>query len=262
IFDSKCTSLIPGVYFGQGSSVRVCKPCEDMINSREYDSSDLSDIEQSPVATPNPGSKDLINGPPTNDAKEDEDDASSIRSQSIEHVLKTPTMAIPATRRVNENGNRRSAVLEIGSERPLTRPTSSRSLRSSAILRPQPEHRRHLSRQQLRGFKPYHEERAPFQQRRHLEDANNTDRLPAFHRDNIIDPDLAQYLSDDASSGDEQPNLLSVASDNNLAKSSGEHERATFGGLLAAVKKGRSRFSDRSTANGQSTYHAIPEDEI
>jgi 1-phosphatidylinositol-3-phosphate 5-kinase len=251
IFDSKCTSLIPGVYFGQGGSVRVCKPCEDMINSREYDSSDLSDIEQSPVTTPNPGNMGFsINGSPANGAKEDEDDASSIRSQSIEHVLKTPTMAIPATRRVNESGNRRSAVLEIGSERPLTRPTSSRSLRSSAGLRPHPSHKRHHSRQQLRGFKPYHEERAPFQQRRHLEDANNTDRLPAFHRDNIIDPDLAQYLSDDASSGDEQPNLLSVASDTNLAKSSGEHERATFGGLLAAVKKSRSRFSDRSTVNG------------
>ncbi|EEA21986.1 Mitochondrial distribution and morphology protein 12 [Talaromyces marneffei ATCC 18224] len=253
IFDSKCTSLLPGVYFGQGSSVRVCKPCEDMINSREYDSSDLSDIEQSPVTTPNPGNMDFsINGSPANGAREDEDDASSIRSQSIEHVLKTPTMAIPATRRVNESGNRRSAVLEIGSERPLTRPTSSRSLRSSANPSRHPMgHKRHHSRQQhLRGFKPYHEDRAPFQQRRHLEDANNTDRLPAFHRDNIIDPDLAQYLSDDASSGDEQPNLLSVASDNNLAKSSGEHERATFGGLLAAVKKGRSRFSDRSTANG------------
>lgn len=251
IFDSKCTSLLPGVYFGQGSSVRVCKPCEDMIISREYDSSDLSDIEQSPVATPNLGNMDFpVNGPLANAAKEVEDDASSIRSQSIEHVLKTPTMAIPATRRVNESGNRRSAVLEIGSERPLPRPTSSRSLRSSASLRPHPGHRRHLSRQQLRGFKPYHEERAPFQQRRHLEDANNTDRLPAFHRDNIIDPDLAQYLSDDASSGDEQPNLLSVASDHNIAKSSGEHERATFGGLLAAVKKSRSRFSDRSTVNG------------
>lgn len=250
IFDSKCTSLIPGVYFGQGSSVRVCKPCEDMINSREYDSSDLSDIEQSPVTTPNPANMDFpINGSPANGMKEDEDDASSIRSQSIEHVLKTPTMAIPATRRVHESGNRRSAVLEIGSERPLTRPTSSKSLRPSASLRGH-GHKRHHSRQQhLRGFKPYHEDRAPFQQRRHLEDANNTDRLPAFHRDNIIDPDLAQYLSDDASSGDEQPNLLSVASDNNLAKSSGEHERATFGGLLAAVKKGRSRFGDR-TANG------------
>ncbi|EED16341.1 1-phosphatidylinositol-3-phosphate 5-kinase (Fab1), putative [Talaromyces stipitatus ATCC 10500] len=250
IFDSKCTSLIPGVYFGQGSSVRVCKPCEDMINSREYDSSDLSDIEQSPITTVNPGHLEFpFVGSPVRD---DEDDSSSIRSQSIEHVLKTPTMAIPATRRVNESGNRRSAVLEIGSERPLTRPTSSRSLRSSASLRSHPMgHKRHHSRQQhIRGFKSYHEDRAPFQQRRHLEDANNADRLPAFHRDNIIDPDLAQYLSDDASSGDEQPNLLSVTSDTNLAKSSGEHERATFGGLLAAVKKGRSRFSDRSTANG------------
>jgi 1-phosphatidylinositol-3-phosphate 5-kinase len=252
IFCSKCTSLIPGVFFGQNSSVRVCKPCEDMVNSREYDSSDLSDIEQSPVTT-NPGNFDFstTNGSIPVGPVEEEDDTSSVVSQSIEHVLKTPTMAIPATRRVNENGNRRSAVLEIGTERPMTRPTSSssKSLRSSTGVRFQPMgHKRHPSRQHLRGFKPFHDDRAPFRQRRHLEDANQKDRLPAFHHDNIIDPDLAQYLSDDASSGDEQ-NMLSVVSDNSMSKGSAEHERATFGGLLAAVKKGRSRFSDRSVAN-------------
>ncbi|OKL56604.1 hypothetical protein UA08_08153 [Talaromyces atroroseus] len=251
IFDSKCTSLIPGAFFGQNSSVRLCKPCEDMVNSREYDSSDLSDIEQSPITT-NPGNFDFstTNGSIPVGSVEEDDDTSSVVSQSIEHVLKTPTMAIPATRRVNENGNRRSAVLEIGTERPLTRPTSSRSLRSSAGLRNHPMvHKRHHSRQQhLRGFKPFHDDRAPFQQRRHLEDISQKERLPAFHHDNIIDPDLAQYLSDDASSGDEQ-NLLSVVSDNHMTKVGAEHEKATFGGLLAAVKKGRSRFGERSVAN-------------
>ncbi|CRG90028.1 1-phosphatidylinositol-3-phosphate 5-kinase [Talaromyces islandicus] len=250
IFDSKCTSLIPGTLFGQSGSIRVCKPCEDMINSREYDSSDLSDIEQSPVVTSAVGFEFPANGTANRVIADDDDDTSSVVSLSVEHVMKTPTMAIPATRRMAESGNRRSAVLEIGPERLLTRPTSSRSLRSSANLRSHSiSHKRHHSRQQLlRGFKASHEDRAPFQ-RRHLDDSQQSSRLPAFHRDSIIDPDLAQYLSDDASSGDEQPSLLSVVSDNSLPKAS-EHEKVTFGGLLAAVKKSRSRISDRSMPNG------------
>ncbi|KAJ5669092.1 hypothetical protein N7462_010162 [Penicillium macrosclerotiorum] len=160
-------------------------------------------------------------------------------------------MAIPATRRAGEGHNRRSAVLEINSDRPLTRPTSSRSLRSSLGVRAHSiSHKRHHSRQQyIRSFKPYHEDRAPFQ-RRHPDDFSAESRLPAFHKDNIIDPDLAQYLSDDASSGDDQPNLLSAVSESNLSKSGGDTERAaTLGGFLAAMKKGRSAFGDRSVAS-------------
>ena len=59
-----------------------------------------------------------------------------------------------------------------------------------------------------------------------------------------IDPDLAQYLSDDASSGDEQPSLLSAVTENSLSKSGGDSERAPLGGLLAVMKKGRSAFGD------------------
>jgi 1-phosphatidylinositol-3-phosphate 5-kinase len=108
-------------------------------------------------------------------------------------------------------------------------------------------HKRHGSRQQqyIRSFKPYHEDRAPFQ-RRNLDDFPFEARLPAFHRDNIIDPDLAQYLSDDASSADEQPSLMAAVSDNTLSKSGGDHDRAGLGGFLAAMKKGRSAFGDRS----------------
>lgn len=250
IFDSKCTVLIPGAEFGQSGSIRVCKPCENMINSRDDDSSDFSDNEQSPVVLnnrlPEPQSTGIGGR-----LHADDDDTCSVMSQSIEHIMKTPTMAIPATRRTAEGSNRRSAVLEIDSDHPLARPTSSRSLRSSAGLRSHSMgHKRHHSRQQyIRSFKSYHEDRAPFQ-RRHLEDINQGERLPAFHRDSIIDPDLAQYLSDDASSGDEQPSLLSVVSDVSLPKGGGDNEKATFGGFLAAVKKGRSRFGDRSIANG------------
>ncbi|KAE8353985.1 hypothetical protein BDV28DRAFT_132015 [Aspergillus coremiiformis] len=248
IFDSKCTLLIPGVRFGQPGTIRVCKPCEAMINGHDDDSSEFSDSEQSPVVV-NPRISDLGLGTyprPT----ADDDDASSIVSQSIDQVMKTPTMAIPATRRAGEGHNRRSAVLEISPDRPLARPTSSRSLKSSLSGRTHPMgHKRHHSRQQfIRNFKPYHDDRAPFQ-RRYVEDTALESRLPAFHKDNIIDPDLAQYLSDDASSGDEQPSLLSAVSEGSLSKSGGDNERTTFGGLLAAMKKGRSAFADRGSAN-------------
>ncbi|KAJ5514609.1 Zinc finger FYVE/PHD-type [Penicillium fimorum] len=246
IFDSKCTLLISGARFGQPGSIRVCKPCEKMINAHDDDSSEFSDSEQSPIVG-NPRVSEL-SWTNTGRTSADDDDSSSVVSQSIDHVLRTPTMAIPATRRAGEGHNRRSAILEIDSDRPLARPTSSRSLRSSLGGRPHSiSHKRHHSRQQyIRGFKPYHEDRAPFQ-RRHADEIDVESRLPAFHKDNIIDPDLAQYLSDDASSGDEQPSLLSAVSEGTLSKSGGESERASFGGLLAAVKKGRSAFGDRNT---------------
>ncbi|KAJ5669091.1 Zinc finger FYVE/PHD-type [Penicillium macrosclerotiorum] len=49
IFDSKCTLLISGSRFGQPGSIRVCKPCEAMINAHDDDSSEFSDSEQSPI---------------------------------------------------------------------------------------------------------------------------------------------------------------------------------------------------------------------
>ncbi|KAL2822733.1 hypothetical protein BDW59DRAFT_163716 [Aspergillus cavernicola] len=246
IFDSKCTLLIPGEKFGQPGTIRVCKPCEHMINGHDDDSSEFSDSEQSPIVV-NPRVSELSTGNSSRFGADD-DDAASIVSQSMDHVLKTPTMAIPATRRAGEGHNRRSAVLEISPDRPLARPTSSRSLKSSLSGRTHSMgHKRHHSRQQvIRNFKSVHDDRAPFQ-RRHADDSPFESRLPAFHKDNIIDPDLAQYLSDDASSGDEQPSLLAAVAEGSLSKSGGDNERTTFGGLLAAMKKGRSAFGDRST---------------
>ncbi|KAL4956387.1 hypothetical protein BDW69DRAFT_158611 [Aspergillus filifer] len=244
IFDSKCTLLIPGEKFGQPGTIRVCKPCEHMINGHDDDSSEFSDSEQSPIVV-NPRISELSTGN-TSRMGADDDDAASIISQSIDN-MKTPTMAIPATRRVGEGHNRRSAVLEISPDRPLARPTSSRSLKST--LSGRMGHKRHHSRQQvIRNFKPYHDDRAPFQ-RRHGDDSPFETRLPAFHKDNIIDPDLAQYLSDDASSGDEQPSILAAVSEGPLPKSAGgDHERTMLSGLFASMKKGRSTFGDRNSA--------------
>lgn len=243
IFDSKCTLLIAGNRFGQPGSIRVCKPCEAMINGHDDDSSEFSDSEQSPIV--NPRISELSWGGNAR-ASFDDDDSSSVMSQSIDHVLKTPTLAIPATRRAAEGHNHRSAVLEIKPDRSLARPTSSRSLRSSMGGRPLGHKRHHSRPQYIRSLKPYHDDRAPFQ-RRYVDEYSAGSRLPAFHKDNIIDPDLAQYLSDDASSGDEQPSLMSTLADNQLSKGGGDNDRAIFGGLFAAMKKGRSAFGDRSS---------------
>ncbi|KAK4547146.1 hypothetical protein LTR36_001367 [Oleoguttula mirabilis] len=69
--------------------------------------------------------------------------------------------------------------------------------------------------------------------------------LPAFHNDNVIDPDLAPFLSDDESDEDDTPNILSALEH---GASPGERERLGVSGLFAsAVKKGRSRLGDRGT---------------
>ena len=246
IFDNKCTMLIGGSQFGSTSSVRVCKPCEAIISAHGYDSSDdsLEDVSQpSPTALRphTPIAQQELKGAPLLD-----DDAASIISQSLEHVRKTPTMNLPVRRAVDSR-NRRSAILEFDADdRLLARPSSSRSLKSSHTIGH--GHKRHYSRHQhIRNFKAYHEDRAPFQSRM-AEDLPRDAPQSAFHHDNIIDPDLAQYLSDDASSDDDQPNILAV-SEGKLSRSVPESERAPFGGLFAAVRKGRSRFAERSVAN-------------
>jgi 1-phosphatidylinositol-3-phosphate 5-kinase len=250
IFDANCTSLVSGAQFGQNGSLRVCKPCEAIIIAHDEDSSDYSNEETnlpSPFETHYRSSTFDIDTPRGQNGYDD-DDTASIYSQSMEHIVKTPTMAIPATRRTGGGSNRRSAVLEFDSDRPLQRPSSSRSLKTSITGRPiSMSHKRHHSRHQhLRNFKAYHEERAPFQ-RRPTEYTEG--RLSAFHHDNIIDPDLAQYLSDEASSGDDQPSIFANVNADNLSRSVGETDRGAFGGLLAVVKKGRSRFGDRNTAS-------------
>ena len=43
-------------------------------------------------------------------------------------------------------------------------------------------------------------------------------RLPAFHDDNIIDPDLAPYMSDEGSSDDEQMSILATMNGGGMLK--------------------------------------------
>lgn len=250
IFDHKCTSTVPGAHFGSVNPVRVCKPCEAIISSRDDDSSDYS-IEE--IALPEP-----VNRPHTpldqklaRDSPRFDDDNASVLSQSLEQMARTPTMSFPVRRALDSN-NRNSAILEFDSHRPLPRPSSSRSLRTAhSISHPHIHghgHKRHNSRHQhVRNYKAYHEERAPFQKRL-PEETLREGKQSAFHKDSIIDPDLAQYLSDDASSDEEQSVDVNFE-ESKLSRSGPESDKASIGGLLAAVRKGRSRFAEKSIAS-------------
>jgi len=238
IFDNKCTTLISGTYFDVPGLVRVCKPCEVIITSHEDDSSDYSDDMTTADLSARPRTPDFSS------ARYDDDNISVI-SHSLEHIARTPVMNLPV-RRALDKGNHSSAIFEIDApDHGLPRPTSSRSLRTAHTMGY--GHKRHHSKHgHIRSVKPYHEDRVPFQ-RQTLEELRGQ-RNSAFHRDSVIDPELAQYLSDDASS-DEEPTLHPSNSSEKLSRSNPDSERTTIGGLLAAVRKGRSRMGDRSIAS-------------
>ena len=242
IFDNKCTILINGTNFGSMGAVRVCKPCEAIILSHDDDSSDYSvesmALPESLTRPRTPDPAHLLQS-----ARYDDDNVSML-SQSLEQMSKTPTMNLPIRRAYN-SADRSSKVLEFDTDQPLARPISSRSLKATHSIGH--GHKRHHSRHQhVRTFKAYHEERAPFQKRT-VEEIAKDSKASAFHRDSIIDPDLAQYLSDDASSGDEQSVNMNVPQEKSI-RSDAEVDKTAIGGLLAAVRKGRSRIGDRSIA--------------
>ena len=243
IFDSKCTLLVGGTQFGSARSVRVCKPCEAIINAHDDDSSDHSQEDQSLSGSAILRPHTPVSQQQLERASFVDDDSASVVSQTLEQMTKTPTMSFPV-RRALDSSTRGSDVLEFDSpHRPLLRPSSSRSLKTARLIGH--GHKRHHSRHQhIRTFKAYHEERAPFQ-RKVADEIPRDVKQSAFHRDSIIDPDLSQYLSDDASSEEEQHNLFEMTEDK-LSKSVPENEKATLGGILAAVRKGRSRLGERS----------------
>jgi 1-phosphatidylinositol-3-phosphate 5-kinase len=243
IFDNKCTLLIEGKHFGSSGSVRVCKPCEAIINAHDDDSSDDSIEELTMPESATARSRTPIVQQSLKTTRAMDDDSASIVSQSLEHMAKTPTMSFPV-RLALDSKSGRSAVYEFDTlDRSLPRPSSSRSLRASHSIGH--NHKRHHSRHQhIRYFKAYHEERAPFQ--RKIGDSLSRDMKQSnFHRDSIIDPDLAQYLSDDASSDDDQSDVF-TASENGLSKSVPDGDKVSLGGLLAAVRKGKSRLAEKS----------------
>ncbi|KAL7620457.1 Mitochondrial distribution and morphology protein 12 [Parahypoxylon ruwenzoriense] len=254
IFDSGCTSIISGQRFGVQGTLRVCKPCLSIILQRQDGaiSDDSADDSFLPaIFRQNPPKRAC-----SPFSRGDRDDASiSERAEDIDddtRSLAAPMMAIPAARRIGESSNRNSAVLEIDAPQ-LSRPSSSRSLRSSTLSRPQSSgHRRHHSKHNLwNRLKASPEQRAPFRKSAREEAAKKIG-LHAFHDDNVIDPDLAPFMSDE-SSGDEQMSIAGVmAGSDPHASPATDAERSNFGAYLNAGRRVRNRTQTEKSISGVS----------
>ena len=243
IFDSKCTSIVSGKMFGQLSSLKVCRPCESIIYHHGDDSSDYSE-DENPLFVYEQSEK-----------AEDFDHDETEHMESDHTKIGTPTISIPMSRKVGSEKKRRSHVIEVGTQT-LARPSSSRSLRSLSGRPRSSSHKRYHSRHQhMRHVK--HDDRAPFHQ--YHDNSRSQPNLSAFHHDNIIDPDLAPFMSDEGSSEDEHASLFATLNSEPSATSHMEGDRGGLGSLLAAMRKGKSRLGDKSGMGGS---HAPDTDNI
>lgn len=251
IFDSRCTTIIPGQKFGVPGTLRVCKRCLHIISQRQPDgnaSEDSADDSYLPHLF-RPNQKSVTLQLP----KSDKDDASIVeRPDDVEDDSRsrtTPMMAIPATRRIGESSNRNSAVLEFDAPQ-LSRPSSSRSLKSLASRPQSSGHKRHHSKHNfLSRFMPQtntNDDRAPFRRSANEEAARKTG-LPAFHDDNVIDPDLAAFMSDE-SSGEEQTSISQVMASGDPSLSTMDSDKSGFGPF--AGKRNRLRAQPEKSVSG------------
>ncbi|CAJ2500525.1 Uu.00g033780.m01.CDS01 [Anthostomella pinea] len=250
IFDSRCTSIISGQRFGVQGTLRVCKPCLAIILQRQDGNASDDSADESYLSgmfrsnQPKSSLSSVV--------KQDRDDASISERTDVDDDSRsrtTPMMAIPATRRIGESSNRHSAVLEIDAPQ-LIRPSSSRSLMSMTSSRPQSSgQRRHHSKHNIwNRFKPSPDDRAPFRRSANEEVAKKAS-LSAFHDDNVIDPDLAPFMSDE-SSGDEQMSIMGTMAGNEPHASSTDHERSNFGQYLGGGRRNRTRTQAEKSVSG------------
>lgn len=252
IFDSKCTSVISGDLIGVQGSLRVCKRCLEVISRRPDGSgSDDSGDEHSFMPRFLGGNRSKSPSAGTRHQVKDEEPKTGREGSEDIRPVSTPMMAIPAARRMR-GSNGTSTVLEIDAPQ-LSRPGSSRSLKSLAAGRPQSSashahfhgHKRHHSKHGFAGRpKPAPEDQAPFRKRIH-EEAAKRPKFPAFHDDNIIDPELADYMSDE-SSGDEQMSLFATMSSTDLQSNSYDNKKAHFPPTGNSSKKYRHRQGEKS----------------
>jgi len=254
IFDSKCTSIISGQRFGVPGTLRVCKPCLNIISQRQDGniSDDSADDSYLPGIFRPSHAKSVSLRLPEDDREGESASGRPHEPDEDMRSMTTPMMAIPATRRIGESSNRNSAILEIDAPE-LNRPSSSRSLKSMTTGRPQSSgHRRHHSKHNMwRSMKSNSDNRAPFRNSA-SEEASKRSGLTAFHDDNVIDPDLAPYLSDE-SSGDEQMSIMAtMAGDENPHPTSFDHDKPSFGPYLGAGRRNRARTQVEKSVSGLS----------
>nr|POE77773.1 1-phosphatidylinositol 3-phosphate 5-kinase fab1 [Quercus suber] len=240
IFDSNCTTLVAGRPFGQPGTLRLCKPCEAMIYGSDDESTLFSDDEEDIERA-------FMNRRESSNMDEDirlQMDGTAHTTNPGALGMATPSIGIPASRR-NRESKRRSAVIEFDAQPTLVRPTSSHSLISLSRRPRSSSHRRFNARyHNIRSLRPNVDERVPFQPETEVDRESKT-KLPAFHHDNIIDPDLAAFLSDEGSDEDETPDILSTMEQD---ASPGERDRLGLGYLLhSAIKRSRSKPRDRTT---------------
>jgi 1-phosphatidylinositol-3-phosphate 5-kinase len=250
IFDSKCTSTISGERFGVQGTLRVCRTCLDIIHRRHDSSGSDESADDTVLPASFFQSQQMRSEVPRSHkptASRDHDDYMDTSDKNTARPIATPMMAIPATRRLGESANRRSAILEIDVPQ-LSRPSSSRSLKAISGGRPPSSGQKGNPAKHtfLGRFRGGNDGRPPFHRDARAGDMEKRSRLPAFHDDNIIDPDLAPYMSDDGSSGDEQMSIFTALNGNGTFSASFENERSGFGSLLTAGKKHRSRAGDKS----------------
>lgn len=250
IFDSRCTTIISGQKFGVPGTLRVCKRCLQIISQRQQDgnaSEDSADDSYLPAIFRSNQKSVTLQLP-----KSDKDDASIVEpSEEIQgdtRSLTTPMMAIP-TRRIGESSNRNSAILEIDAPQ-LSRPSSSRSLKSLAGRPQSSSHKRlHSKHNFLSRFKvPPIEDRAPFRRSANEETAKKTG-LPAFHDDNVIDPDLAPFMSDE-SSGDEQTSISQIMANGDPSLSTLDSDKSNFGPYTGVGRRNRLRTQADKSISG------------
>ncbi|KAH6634241.1 hypothetical protein B0J18DRAFT_415614 [Chaetomium sp. MPI-SDFR-AT-0129] len=248
IFDSKCTSNISGQKFGVPGTLRVCKTCLNVIN-RRYDSGSDDSADESYLPAIFRTNQQMKTTPAVTRLRTDDEMSISERAEQTEdgRTATTPMMAIPATRRLGEN-NRHSAVLEIDMPQ-LSRPGSSRSLKSLATNRPQSAgHRRHHSKQNfLSRLKASPDDRAPFRAPAN-EELGKKANVNAFHADNIIDPELADYMSDESSEDEQMSSIFATMDGTDFPSSSLDPGRASFGTYLTAGRKHRFRQGEKSVS--------------
>ncbi|KAL9050431.1 MAG: hypothetical protein Q9162_006645 [Coniocarpon cinnabarinum] len=226
IYDSKCTVLYPGTRFGQPGKLKICKTCENMIEADE--SSDCSDEDEKHAASH--GKSIRFSGVPP----------------MLSHSQSRTSLADGVAPNERTHGplesRRRSTLNPLENLSPaLTRPSSSRSLKSLSGRPMSSSHRQRRSlHQHMRSF-PSNYTNATIDESKSQGNSGNIGE--AGHPDEIIDPDLAPFMSDEGSS-DEEPLSIAAAMGGNPQES---HNPAGVGSAHGLVRKSRPRpVSSRS----------------
>ena len=238
IFDDRCTSLVPGNSFGQPGTVRLCKPCEEIVLGGDDDSTIFSDDE------------DYSRSPAARAFSDDENEMSTNWKRKTfsrtDAEVATPSIGIPVSRR-NREAKRRSAVIEFDTKPALTRPNSSHSLVSLSRRPRSSSHRRRHSRYQpVRGPRPNTDDRGPFHQESTTGPAQKPSLL-TFNGDNLIDPDLAVFLSDEGSDDDDESNIVSATNERNQNSPEDREKNGLSFSYASPLRKKQSRTNERDS---------------